>query len=75
LAAHTAAHRLQSRGLKRVGLFGTRFTMKGHFYPDVFSRAGITLFVPTDEEQMWIHDKDMAELVVGTSGPKRASKC
>jgi aspartate racemase len=47
---------VQSRGLKRVGLFGTRFTMQGHFYPDVFSRAGITLFVPTTDEQAWIHD-------------------
>ena len=60
---------VQSRGLKRVGLFGTRFTMQGHFYPDVFSRAGITLFVPTDDEQMWIHDKYMGELVLGNFRP------
>jgi aspartate racemase len=55
----------RSRGLKRVGLFGTRFTMQGRFYPDVFERAGITLFVPTDDEQIWIHDKYMNELVLG----------
>jgi hypothetical protein len=30
-------------GLRRVGLFGTRFTMQGRFYPDVFSREGIEL--------------------------------
>jgi aspartate racemase len=57
---------VQSRGLKRVGLFGTRFTMQERFYPDVFSRAGITLFVPTNDEQTWIHDKYMNELVLGT---------
>jgi len=28
-------------GLKRLGLFGTRFTMQGGFYPDVFSKEGI----------------------------------
>ena len=59
----------RSRGLKRVGLFGTRFTMQGRFYPDVFSRAGITLFVPTDDEQSWIHDKYMGELVLGNFRP------
>ena len=59
----------RSRGLKRVGLFGTRFTMQARFYPDVFSRAGITLFVPTDDEQSWIHDKYMGELVLGNFRP------
>ncbi len=32
----------QVRGLKRVGLFGTRFTMQGRFYPAVFAPAGIS---------------------------------
>src|SRR4029077_13422618 len=35
----------QKMKLKRVGLFGTTFTMQGTFYPAVFSRAGITLVV------------------------------
>ena len=61
---------VQQRGLKRVGLFGTRFTMQGRFYPDVFSRAGITLFVPSDDEQIWIHDKYMTELVGGNFRPE-----
>jgi len=52
-------------GLKRVGLFGTRFTMQGRFYPDVFSRERITLIVPDAEEQAYIHDKYMNELVNG----------
>jgi aspartate racemase len=30
-------------GLRKLGLFGTRFTMQGRFYPDVFSKEGITL--------------------------------
>jgi aspartate racemase len=38
-------------GLRRLGLFGVRFTMQGHFYPDVFSRAGIALVVPEESEQ------------------------
>ena len=30
-------------GLKRLGLIGTHFTMRGNFYPDVFSRQGMTI--------------------------------
>jgi aspartate racemase len=52
-------------GLKRIGLFGTRFTMQGRFYGDVFSRAGITLVTPSPNEQDYIHDKYMSELVNG----------
>jgi aspartate racemase len=50
-------------GLTRLGLFGTRFTMQGRFYPDVFDAAGIALVVPGPDEQAYIHDKYMNELV------------
>ena len=53
----------QKLGLKRVGLFGTRFTMQGRFYADVFSKAGITLIVPQEDEQGYIHHKYMQELL------------
>ncbi len=52
-------------GLKKVGLFGTRFTMQGQFYPKVFSREGITLSVPSLDELNYIHDKYMGDLVNG----------
>jgi len=52
-------------GLRKVGLFGTRFTMQGRFYPAVFSPAGIALITPAPEEQIYIHDKYMSELVNG----------
>jgi aspartate racemase len=53
----------QSLGLQRVGLFGTRFTMQGRFYPDAFSKAGMTTFVPAEDEQAYIHEKYMKELL------------
>ncbi len=56
--------------LKRVGLFGTRFTMQGHFYPEVFSRHGITLIVPDLKDQDYIHDKYMSELINGIFLPE-----
>jgi len=56
--------------LKRVGLFGTRFTMQGTFYPDVFAREGIQLVVPEVEDQNYVHDKYMSELVNGVFLPE-----
>ena len=53
----------KARGLRRVGLFGTRFTMQGRFYPDTFSRAGIAIVTPSEEEQSYIHEKYMNELL------------
>lgn len=53
----------QTLGLKRVGLFGTRFTMQGRFYMEVFSKAGIHLIVPDRAEQDYIHEKYMNELL------------
>ena len=66
-AACEAAHAL---GLSRVGLLGTRFTMQGRFYPEVFSRQGIALSVPTPDDQAFIHDKYMGELVHGVFLPE-----
>ena len=54
-----------TRKLKRLALFGTRYTMQATFYPKVFSRHGIELLVPDPEDQAYIHDKYLNELVSG----------
>jgi aspartate racemase len=51
--------------LKKLALFGTRFTMQGSFYPKVFARESISLKVPAPQEQDYIHEKYMNELVKG----------
>jgi aspartate racemase len=60
----------RARGLKRVGLFGTRFTMQGHFYQEAFTGAGMEVRVPTLEEQTYIHDVYLGELVKGVILPE-----
>ena len=50
-------------GLKKLGLIGNRFIMQGSFYPEVFSKASIELIVPAADEQEYIHEKYMGELV------------
>jgi aspartate racemase len=56
--------------LKRLGLFGTRFTMQARFYPEVFSRDGIALVTPNNNEQDYIHDIYMRELIYGIFLPE-----
>ena len=60
----------KARNLKRLALFGTRYTMQGTFYPKVFSREAIELFMPEPNDQHYIHDKYMNELVPGTFLPE-----
>ena len=55
----------RTMGLKRVGLLGTRVTMQGRFYPDLFATRGITVVVPEDAEQACVHEKYVEELVAG----------
>ena len=55
--------KVKALGLKRPGLFGTRFTMQGRFYPDVFSRNNLPLIMPNDGEQALIHEKYFGELL------------
>jgi aspartate racemase len=55
--------RVQSLGFKTVGLFGTRYTMQGQFYPKVFARTDIKLITPKEEEQNYIHEKYYGELL------------
>jgi aspartate racemase len=62
--------RASALGLKRVGLFGTRFTMQASFYADAFGQMGIEVVAPQPEEQDYIHEKYMGELVAGILLPE-----
>ncbi|MDQ3819743.1 MAG: amino acid racemase [Acidobacteriota bacterium] len=57
--------RAASLGLRRVALFGTAFTMRGGFYERVFEREAIAIVTPRPDEQNFIHEKYMTELVNG----------
>jgi aspartate racemase len=59
------AEEAQRRGLRRLGLLGTRFTMEGTFYPAVFARRGMAVVSPTAEERTWIHDRYVGQLLKG----------
>ena len=60
----------KARSLKRLALFGTRFTMTAPLYPGVFSRQEIAILVPDAADQDYIHEKYLGELVNGIFLPE-----
>ena len=60
----------KAQNLKRLALFGTRYTMRAAFYPKVFTREGIDLLVPDSHDQDYIHEKYFSELVPGKFLPE-----
>jgi aspartate racemase len=57
------AGKAKAQGLKKVGLFGTGFTMRAEFYPEAFARQGIELVRPKEAEREFIHNKYLGELL------------
>lgn len=53
----------KARGLKKVGLFGTGFTMRASFYPEEFRRSDIAVVTPTESERDFIHRAYIHELL------------
>ena len=55
----------QRNGWKKAALLGTRFTMTGPMYRDVFHRHGIEVLPPSHEDQKIVDDIIWQELVHG----------
>ena len=61
----TCADEVRRRGLTRVLLLGTRFTMEGGFFPAVFSRYGLRVISPDGTDRAWIHERYVGQLLKG----------
>lgn len=59
------AHEARQRGLLRLALLGTRFTMEAPFYPAVCARHGIVVVQPDEAERGWLHERYVGELLRG----------
>ncbi|NBT69481.1 MAG: amino acid racemase [Betaproteobacteria bacterium] len=64
----------KSGNLKKVGVLGTRFTMQGTAYPNTFSKFSIEVVAPNPNEQEFIHNIYMNELVKGILLPDTKQK-
>ena len=56
---------IRARGLRTVGLLGTRFTMEKSFYQDALARQGITVLVPDADDRAFMNRVIYEELVAG----------
>jgi aspartate racemase len=63
---HETLRVAEDRNFKRLGLFGTKFTMAATFYQDAAAARGIEVFVPGQADQNYIHGKLVEEIGVGT---------
>jgi aspartate racemase len=61
-------------GMKRVGLLGTRYTMKGPIYPDVLGRHGLAVAIPDDADIEVVHQAYFDELVPGVFRPETRAR-
>ena len=59
------AEEVVKRGIKRVGLLGTKFTMEDGFYEDGLRRYGLEVIIPDDEDRNEIHRIIFEELCRG----------
>jgi aspartate racemase len=59
------AEEARRRGLNRLALFGTRFTMEAPMYPKVFARFGMTVIAPNDADRALVHDRYVNQLLNG----------
>jgi aspartate racemase len=54
---------IKESNVKRVGLLGTKLTMSGGFYQTTALKHGLEIFTPNEEDQLFIHEIYMKELV------------
>ena len=55
----------QDMKLRNIGLMGTKLTMEADFYKKPFLSRGISVVVPMEEEQQFIHHKLFSEIELG----------
>lgn len=69
--ADPTAEKIQTNGLKTVGLIGTAFTMEQDFYKGRLQRLhGLNVLVPDDEDRAIVHRIIYQELVAGKINSK-----
>jgi len=64
----------KNSSVKRVGLLGTKLTMTGDFYQKVSGKYDIEIFTPHEEDQVFIHDIYLKELVNNIIRPETKNK-
>jgi aspartate racemase len=68
--ADATAERIKAKGLNKIGLLGTRFTMEGDFYRGrLVNRHGLQVVVPSDRDRQIVDRVIYEELCLGQVEP------
>jgi aspartate racemase len=69
--ADATAEKIQSRGIQKIGLLGTRFTMEQDFYRGrLVEKHGLEVLIPNAEEREVMHRVIYEELCLGIINPE-----
>ena len=69
--ADATGEKINLRGLKKIGLLGTKFTMEKDFYKKVLrDKYGVDTIIPNENDREQIHRIIYEELVLGKIVPK-----
>jgi len=64
--ADLTGENIQKKGIKKIGLLGTKFTMEEDFYKErLISNFGMEVLIPDEEERQIVHDVIYNELCLG----------
>lgn len=65
----SVVNEIKARGLSKVGLLGTRFTMEQPFYKELLNKHQIEVMIPEEEDRQIVHDVIFDELCKGNVEP------
>jgi aspartate racemase len=73
--ADATAEKVKDRGIKKVGLLGTKFTMEENFYKGrLIDKYGLQVLTPNEQERQIVHDVIYKELCLGIVNPESKKK-
>ena len=73
IVEETCKH-IREAGVQKVGLLGTKSTMSKGFYQSVGQKYGVEIVIPSEEEQSYVHEKYMGELVFNQIIPETKAR-
>lgn len=73
--AHVTGREINKRGLNKVGLLGTKFTMESSIYQKILKDTyDIDTIIPNEEDMSIVHDIIYRELSLGKTEPESRAK-
>ncbi|GAA3520920.1 aspartate/glutamate racemase family protein [Aquimarina addita] len=63
--ANATTEKIKAKGLKKIALLGTKYTMEKDFYKDILNAHGIEVLIPDSKDRETINQIIFQELVLG----------